>query len=34
MYWQDRYQPRHEPERTLRLMTASDIPAGRVTLVG
>lgn len=27
MYWQDRYQPRHEPERTLRLMTASDIPA-------
>ncbi|MBN2305790.1 MAG: GNAT family N-acetyltransferase [Anaerolineae bacterium] len=25
--WQDRYQPRREPDRTLRLMTPADIPA-------
>jgi predicted N-acetyltransferase YhbS len=27
LYWQDRYQPRREPDRLIRLMTHADIPA-------
>ncbi|MBI5958885.1 MAG: GNAT family N-acetyltransferase [Chloroflexi bacterium] len=31
LYWQDRYQPRREPDRIIRLMTLEDVP-GALTL--